>query len=315
MLIITGSDDNYVAGVLVLIASASFHNPDARFAVLDMGISAVNRARIDHLALRLDCEINRIEVAPDAFDHLLIKRTHLTRSTYLRLLIPDYFPQEDRVIYMDCDMVVTDSLAPAFGANLGTAPIAAVPCPSPNLAEVIATGQTPRTYVNAGLLVMNLPVWRTENIAQKCVALLSDPAHPLLSEDQSAINIVCGSRIVHLPSRFNIYADLTAYPQPSDLVGDFAVIHYVVGNKPWNWPNTLGRIWQFHAQRIENLMPPRRRLSVRRRISILTWKAKMGLGTVLRRRKYLARVQVAELMNVEFTLRYFARVSGANATT
>lgn len=313
MLIITGSDDNYVPGVLVLIASAAFHNPEARFAVLDMGISAVNRARIDQLARQLGCEINRIEVAPDAFDHLLIKRAHLTRSTYLRLLIPDYFPQEERVIYMDCDMVVTDSLAPAYEADLGTAPIAAVPCPNPNLTEVAATGQTLGTYINAGFLVMNLPVWRAENIAQQCVTLLSDAAHPLLSEDQSAINIVCGNRTVLLPSRFNVYADPTAYAQPEDLVQALAVIHYVVSNKPWNWPNTLGRVWQFHAQRIAGLMPPQQQLTLRRRVSILTWEGKMRLGTLLHRRKYLVRQRVAEIMNRDFTRQYLARVGGAKA--
>ncbi len=311
MLIITGSDDNYAPGVLVLIASAALHNPDARFAVLDMGISAENRARIDRLAGLIGHPIQRIEIAPDAFDHLLIKRGHLTRSTYLRLLIPDYFPQDDRVLYMDCDMVVTDSLSAVWEAELGSAPIAAVPCPSPNKAELADTNHVAGTYINAGLLVMNLPVWRAENIAEQCIALLSNPDRPLLSEDQSAINIVCRGRTVLLPARFNVYADPTAYAGSAALPQPLAVIHYVVSNKPWNGNVTLGEVWRYHARRIAPVMPPQHALTLRRHISIWTRRGKMTLGTLLRRKKYLTRRQVVRAMNREFTRVYLDRVRNA----
>ena len=65
--LVTGSDDNYAAGVLVLIASAAFHTPDLRVTVLDNGISAANRARIDALGPRLGITLRRIEIDPDAF--------------------------------------------------------------------------------------------------------------------------------------------------------------------------------------------------------------------------------------------------------
>lgn len=309
MLIITGSDDNYVAGVLVLIASAAFHNPGARFAILDMGISVVNRARIDQLAQRLDCEINRMEVAPDAFDHLLIKRRHLTRSAYLRLLIPDSFPEENRALYMDCDMVVTDDLSSIWGVELGDAPIAAVRCPSPHDAELTATGHTRESYINSGLLLMNLPVWRRERISEKCVRLLSDPEKPLLSEDQSAINIVCLNRTIILPDRFNVYADLTAYKCLTSMPKKFAVIHYVVSNKPWNGNVTLGEIWHFHSKRIASLMPPLHKITLRRRVSIWNRRLKMSLGVAFRIEKYLLRQQVADVMNYGFRDSYLRRAA------
>ena len=59
---------------------------------------------------------------------------------------------------------------------LGDAVVAAVPDPSPDAAELASTGVARGAYVNAGLLVMNLPVWRAEGVAERCLALLSDPA-------------------------------------------------------------------------------------------------------------------------------------------
>lgn len=307
MFIVTGSDDNYAAGVMVLIASAAFHNPDARFAVLDMGIGPENRARIDALADRLGVPIDRVEVARDAFDHIAVARSHLTRSTYLRLLIPDLFPAEDRAIYMDCDMVVMDDLSLLARVDLGDAVVAAVPCPSPDPVEVAATGHVIGSYVNAGLLVMNLPVWRREGVAARCLELLSDPERPLLSEDQSAINIAAHGRILPLEARFNTYSDPGSYKQAADFPDAPAVVHYVVNNKPWILPTSLGAIWQFHARRIADLMPRRRQLPLRRRLSLLNRDRKMYLGVAMRRRKYRMRRWMLAHMNGTVARAYLAR--------
>ncbi|RJL18349.1 glycosyltransferase family 8 protein [Paracoccus siganidrum] len=311
MLIITGSDDNYVPGVLVLVASAAFHNPDARFAVLDMGISPENRARIDRLAERLQVDIQRVEVGETAFSGLMVKRRHLTCSTYLRLLIPQLFPAEDRVIYMDCDMVVMDDLSPLNEVELGRNIVAAVPCPSPDPIEVNATGHVIGSYVNAGLLVMNLPVWRAEKVADLCVACLSDPQKPLLSEDQSAINIVARDRMTLLPLRFNVYSDPASYKRPEDFPHHPAVLHYVVNNKPWNWQTNLAQIWQFHADRIADLLPPRRPISIRRRLSLFNRERKQVLGQLTMQRKYCVRRKVVRYMNEVVAREYLEKAAAA----
>lgn len=314
MFIVTGSDDNYAAGVMVLIASAAFHNPDARFAVLDMGIGPENRARIDALADRLGVSIDRVEVARDAFDHIAVARAHLTRGAYLRLLIPDLFPAEDRAIYMDCDMVVMDDLLLLARVDLGDAVIAAVPCPSPDPIEVAATGHMKGSYINSGLLVMNLPVWRQEGIAAQCLKLLCDEGRPLLCEDQSAINIAALGRILFLDSRFNTYTDPASYKRQEDFPDAPAVVHYVVNNKPWILPTTLGEVWQFHAHRIAELMPPRRQLPLRRRLSLLNRDRKMYLGVAMRRRKYRMRRWMLAHMNGTVARAYLARAKArANA--
>ncbi|MDO5605951.1 MAG: glycosyltransferase family 8 protein [Paracoccus sp. (in: a-proteobacteria)] len=290
MHIVTGSDDNYVAGVLVLIASASFHTPGLRVTVLDNGISADNRARIDALGHHLGIPIARIGIDSARFADLPVRRGHLTSSTYLRLLIPDLMPDEERVIYMDCDMVVLDDLTPLSRLDLGDAIVAAVPCPSPNMEELAQMGIARGDYVNAGLLVMNLPVWRRENIAARCIDALSDPDHPLMSEDQSALNLVARGRILPLPARYNVYSDPAAYTDPALVPSDLAVIHYVVRLKPWLGKVPLGAVWWFHAGRIADIMPPPRKTTARqswsRRMSFLNKRRKLWIGVATGKRKY-----------------------------
>lgn len=292
--LVTGSDDNYVPGVLVLIASAAAHTPGLRATVLDNGISAGNRARIDALGARLGIPVRRIEIDADHFADLPIMRGHLTRSTYLRLLIPSLMPDDTRVVYMDCDMVVTDDLLPLDRLPLGDALVAAVPCPSPAAPELADMGMRQGEYVNAGLLVMNLPAWRAENVAHRCIALLSDPQRPLRNEDQSALNLAARGRVLHLPARFNTYADPAAYGTLADLPRDPAVIHYVVGLKPWGGRVPLGRVWQAYAAAIAGVMPPLGRERWKRRLSGWNTRRKVILGRLLGRPKYRARLQVEQ---------------------
>lgn len=305
--IVTGSDDNYVPGVMVLIASAVWHNPGARFTVLDMGISAANRDRIDRLAARLGVRIDRIEIAERAFADIPVRRAHLTRSTYLRLLIPALMPEAERVVYMDCDMVVMDSLAPLAALPLGDHPVAAVACPSPDHREVAATGTSAGSYVNAGLLVMNLPVWRAEGLAVRCLALLQDPDHPLRSEDQSAINIACRGRILHLPYDFNVYAAEATYRGPEALPDRIAVLHYVVNVKPWLWDVAFGEIWHFHAARIADLMPPRPRLRMSQRLTRIEMHRRLAFGLAMGRSKHWARLKVRRTIRDRIVASYLAR--------
>ena len=307
--LVTGSDDNYAAGVMVLIASAAFHTPDLRATVLDNGISTENRARIDALGAALGIKLDRIEIDADAFADLAVRRGHLTRSTYLRLLIPDLMPDADRVVYMDCDMVVTDDLSPLAALPLGDAVVAAVPDPSPDAAELTSTGIARGDYVNAGLLVMNLPVWRSDGIAARCLALLSDPVRPLLSEDQSALNIAAKGRIAMLPGRFNVYADPAGYAAPKEMPRDPAVVHYVVNHKPWLAPAPLGAVWHAHAARLADLMPPAPALTWARRLSLWNTRRKLAAGLLTGRQKYRQRLRV---MRAQAALQraYLARLSG-----
>jgi len=290
MLIVTGSDDNYVPGVLTLIASAAHHNPDASFAVLNLGMEPKNQERITELGRELKVDIRQIEVESNAFDRLRVRRSHLTTGCYLRLLIPAFFADLDRAIYMDCDMVVMGSLSHLAQVDLGDNAIAAVSCPTVSDEEAKATFKKRGTYINSGLLIMNLSKWRLDNISEKCLELLSSDNRDFYCEDQSAINIVCGDEIFLLPSEYNVYADITTYPDTSYLPPSPVVLHYVVRNKPWSRVTTADDIWHHHARRISKLMPP---LRIERRLSSrLHRRCKLLFGVLRRRKKYLDRLEV-----------------------
>jgi lipopolysaccharide biosynthesis glycosyltransferase len=71
--------------------------------------------------LDVDTSVMRL---PRGCDPLL---QYLSPAMYLRLLVPGALPADvERVLYLDCDVLCTNSLKPLFEIDMGTAPVGAV---------------------------------------------------------------------------------------------------------------------------------------------------------------------------------------------
>lgn len=249
MHIVTASDENYVAGVLVLIASAHRYNPQARFSVLAADWTAESLRKLHDLGRRLHCPIRVIAVDAAALSALPVSRAHLTAAAYARLLIPDFLPDDARVIYMDSDMLVTGALDAAWSVDLAGQVLAAVRCPAPTPAHAAAIDLPIAQYFNSGFMVMNLALFRAEGLAKSCFDALSDPNCRYLSEDESALNVVARDRVAYLEPGFNLYALDRVWQSPLSDPLSIKVIHYFTRPKPWNGPCPFGALW--HAQRAQ----------------------------------------------------------------
>lgn len=302
MHIVTASDDPYVTGVMVLIASAYHHNPQARFTLLDMGISEANRCRIAALAARLGCVIDTVAVPAqdmqDLFGNVAFKG-HVSAAALLRLFIPALLPVEERVIYMDCDMVVLGPLAHLWNIPLDNALIAAVRdfgmAEDPE--ELSAVGIPAEEYVNSGLLVMNLPLWRGEGIAEQCRAFLMDDTTAHRFQDQSAINAICRGRIVYLPYEYNVFAHEFIFPfaSPGDVSAEIKVLHYVGPIKTWQESRPFEALWWHHAGPIRDLLPARKKRPFRELIPSARGRVKYILGLAVLRPKYRAQFRQRQI--------------------
>ena len=78
----------------------------------------------------IDSEILNCRVSAESFKHFSLPSAHIHYATFFRYAIPE-FVQEDRVLYLDCDMIFTQDLSPLFGVNLGGFSYKSrCPCPS-----------------------------------------------------------------------------------------------------------------------------------------------------------------------------------------
>lgn len=180
-----------------------------------------------------------------------------TEAASFRLLLPKLLPDHDRIIYIDCDVVVRQDVGVLYkNTILGDNYLAAVfEAPIEGQAERFEVlGCNPRQYFNSGFLLMNLNQMRRENVSEKLLEACRDTC--LEFPDQDALNQVCQGRVLALSPLYNGIRTFflpqyridfeQQYSEPGlwKLVQRFATIHYT-GGKPWNvFSVQFGQWWK-----------------------------------------------------------------------
>ena len=193
------------------------------------------------------CNLSFVNVGDAYFDTNLNSNGHITRATYYRLLIPSLFPQFEKVLYADVDMIMQQDLSDMFSDSCqNNELVAAVLDLSINGEFYFASelpakiGKSPRDYFNAGFLVMNLSQMRAEGTQEEFHKVLD--SNVLAENDQDVLNIVCNDRVQWLPSLFNFQTNhfsnyMWGREKPtidfSELLKK-ATLHYTGPYKPWN---------------------------------------------------------------------------------
>lgn len=174
-------------------------------------------------------------------------RDYYTKATYYRFFIPEMFPQYDRGVYLDCDIILTADVASLYHCSLGKHLIAAVNDEIIADIEVFAQyseqvlGISRHDYVNAGILVMNLAEMRRVQIEKQFAEMLSQRVYRV-AQDQDYLNKLCHGKILHLPLKWN------KTPMPdSDRSRIPKIAHYKINFKPWKYDNVpYGELfWQY----------------------------------------------------------------------
>ncbi|UOQ76166.1 glycosyltransferase family 8 protein [Hymenobacter sp. 5516J-16] len=164
---------------------------------------------------------------------------YITMAAYYRLFFPRLVPQDIKhLLYLDIDMLVIGSLAEMYQTDLGDTAVGAVMEAEVPLRAEIGM-RSLEDYFNSGMLLMNLPQWREQQISEQAIeVIVRTPKDVLLYHDQDALNVVFQGSWHRLDSRYNL---MKAYI-PHDLarrdyrrfLTDKVIIHYNGRNKPWH---------------------------------------------------------------------------------
>ncbi|MDE2522499.1 MAG: glycosyltransferase family 8 protein, partial [Methanocorpusculum sp.] len=152
-----------------------------------------------------------------------------TPGTLMRLYLPDV----EKILYLDCDVVVNTDVRAIWNTSVLHAPLAAVPdsdIPRFSLKRVRlyhSLNIDPAKYFCAGVLLFNLDyLRRTISLSDRSMDILRTyPELPFL--DQDILNILFHQSYVHLPGHYNRYM---YYP---DVGTENGILHYAAGSKPW----------------------------------------------------------------------------------
>lgn len=248
------TDDQYLpyldVAVSSLIENAS-KEYKYRIIVLNTGLDPVAAAKLKKRE-RQGFAIDFVDISEDLKN---IKSRfknvyHFSIVTYYRLFIASLFPQYDKVIYLDCDIVVLGDISELYNTALGENIIAAAPeqfvrnTHEFRIYAEKALGVDPDVYVNAGVLVISLDEFRKNEIEKKFVDLITVYDFDLLDPDQAYLNYLCRGKIHVLPNGWN------KEPMPLPCEGEKNLVHYALYKKPWQYDDVLdGEYFWYYARR------------------------------------------------------------------
>jgi lipopolysaccharide biosynthesis glycosyltransferase len=173
---------------------------------------------------------------------------HISRATYLRLLIPEFVP-ERIVVYLDCDTLVFDDISNLFKIDLGHNLVGGVIDPRGTITTKISRSDSD-PYLNAGVLLLNNRALSKAQFVDDCLAVYKMYERDIVWQDQCVINKVLEGKKMLLPSRWNVQLfspDLTTREFNCLYVrSSYSLIHFIGPIKPWqSWaPYWAQSLWQ-----------------------------------------------------------------------
>ena len=219
--IVISSDDNYVAYMSVCLYSLmknSNINKQYQIFILDGGISISHKEKILYMMEEFkNFKITFIvmeeylkDIPPDIF----YKTKYFPIAAYYRFFLPEIFLHLNKLIYLDCDMVVLKDIAELYEKSPENNYLLAV-----RDQEILIMCKDNRheknnyfyktlglknhkNYFNSGVMLLNLQKMRRDNILSKLLERLVEIKTPMFV-DQCVLNSVCEGHVGFLEQNWN----------------------------------------------------------------------------------------------------------------
>lgn len=235
------------------------------------------RNKKNNISIRFCC-INSINTLYNTNN--LLTLNHITKSAYYRLYVGKLFHNYKKILYLDCDLVVTRDVAELFHTDIGNFPVAAVP--DTVISNSLILGgfnmaswakfakymfetfgfSSQKQYFNSGVMIFDIEryndvdfdyLWHLAEINNK------------FFHDQNVLNVAFENNYYKLPNtwnfqwnaKFNCINECYKKMLTAESVGlydDFdqvpSIIHYTSHVKPWTDPyHSFANIWWDYARK------------------------------------------------------------------
>lgn len=244
-------DHRYVRHCAVTLASAFANNADLPITahIVGRGLTAPDREALDKVARQWpDKHICYYVPAPDLLDGFTIRATHgrITLATYYRCFLAELLPADiDRVIYLDCDLLVLQPLEQLWETPLHGSWVGAVVDTGYNETERYRRLGYPQSdsYFNAGVLLIDLAAWRTEGMGQRCCDYYNSHLDTIVYNDQDVLNGLLHDKRREIEVKWNVqdgfYRRRHSLPPTwqadhAEALRHPAILHYT-NRKPWDY--------------------------------------------------------------------------------
>lgn len=236
--IVFAIDDGYTNPVVVTAYSVIKNNVTFGllcFHIINNGLSDVHKKQIKELENFSGVSVDFTEIDDKQFYEFPSNIRHISPIAYSRFLTAELYPQLDTVLYLDADILVLTDLGELWATQTSSKCIvgahkAYINKQFPGYKRSIGL-QSQSTYVNSGVLVMNLRRIRKLRKTQQLLKNAKDLKDIVRIQDQDIINITFQGEIARFHKKYN-YTD-SDRREGSLTNHEVAIVHFNTRNKPW----------------------------------------------------------------------------------
>lgn len=252
--IIFATDNNYAQHTAVAMASVLLNTKQpekVRFFVIDDEIKEESKEKISTTVEKLKGHIEFLKIKNSSLEQCFVSG-EISRTAYFRIDIANILDKSiEKVIYLDCDLLVYDDITELWNFDMQGKPVAAV-CDLGIMASARIRKQKhdciglqfDKPYFNSGVLLMDLKQWRENGYAKEIIDIVTHNRLP--NHDQDALNKYFSSNWQAMPLRwnvippvFNMFLKIVLKPDLRKLAIEAkrnpAIFHYAGGYKPWEY--------------------------------------------------------------------------------
>lgn len=240
------SDKNYVPYLTVAIKSIAKFASKAycyKIYILSNDLSAKDISEINAIQTNnFIVSIVDVNKKIESIKNKVALRDYYSISIYFRLFIPTLFPEYEKAVYLDSDIVLNNDVAKLYNVDIKNNLVGAV------LDETVFTNKsfcyyvnealdvTEKQYFNSGVLVMNLKKFRELNIEDDFYNWVNKYCLKFgsVAPDQDYLNCVCKNKVKYLSLGWDKMPLGEKWKDE-----DVNLIHYNMFMKPWKYTNVL----------------------------------------------------------------------------
>ena len=233
-------------GVVVTSVGINVTSDDVMMYLLHNGLKRSTVKRLQKIADRYNVGLKFLEIDLEILkDCPVDEKIHYGNiMMYARLLLPSKLPNLDKVIYLDCDLVVCKDLKSLWETDVNDVAVTMAPDLLYQDKATLSRLGINNNYLNSGVIVMNLDYWRKHDVMKRLLAYISDKGNELIYNDQDSLNAILHDERRQLPVKYNVtphyfLKNPDNYPKEMheeirDARINPIIFHFLGNIKPWS---------------------------------------------------------------------------------
>ena len=200
----------YIRQTVISMVSVLKHNPKVKFYLVLDNCSDEEETFVEYYLGKYSSSAEIFDMRK-AFPFIdFNKEDRHPETIYVKLFL-DQIINDEKVLYLDSDVIVCDTLEPLFERDMSNEVAAGVLMPYSSKVKERTMTTPGEPYICDGVVIFNLKCWKSEKKSELCLQyiLKNQGCPPMLSE--GTLNRIAEGEIGILEPRYNLMPSMLVY--------------------------------------------------------------------------------------------------------